>query len=82
MASSAKYVSRILDSWEAAMATITFNAADRNEQVREQIKTALDAYHKMLDAFADNQTRQAAEQAELARPRHIPGTTSPSKNTP
>jgi hypothetical protein len=59
------------------MATIIFNTADRNEQ----IKTALDAYHKMLDAFADNQTRQAAEEAEHARPRPTPDTTSPSKNS-
>jgi hypothetical protein len=64
---------------EAAMATITFNTADRNEQVREQIKTALAAYRAMLDTYVGSQTRQAAEEAEHARPRQTPGTTSPSK---
>jgi hypothetical protein len=61
------------------MATITFNTADRNEQVREQIKTARAAYREMLDTFVGNQTRQAAEEAELARPRQTLGTTSPAK---
>jgi hypothetical protein len=67
----------LLDSWEkAAMATITFNTTDRNEQVREQIRTALAAYRAMLDTYVGS---QAAEEAEHARPHQTPGTTSPSK---
>jgi hypothetical protein len=62
---------------KAVMATITFNTADHNEQVREQIRTALAAYREMLDIFVGN---PVAEEAEHARPRQPPNTTSPSKN--
>jgi hypothetical protein len=59
------------------MATITFNTADRNEEVREQIRTAVAAYRKMLDTFVGKQT---TEEAEPARPCQAPEKTSPSKN--
>jgi hypothetical protein len=62
------------------MATITFNTADQDERVRKQIKTALAAYREMLDTFAGNQMRQDAEEAEQAKLRRNPGTTSPPKN--
>jgi hypothetical protein len=62
------------------MAAITFNTADQEEQVRQQIKAALAAYREMLDTFVGNQTRPAAEDAGQARPRQTPGTTSPSKD--
>jgi hypothetical protein len=68
----------LLDSRvEALMATITFDTADQNEQVRKQIKAALAAYREMLDTFVRNQMRQAAEEAEHACPR--PSAASPSK---
>jgi hypothetical protein len=62
------------------MATITFNTADQDERIRKQIKTALAAYHEMLDNFAGNQMRQDAEESEQAKLRRNPGTTSPPKN--
>lgn len=67
------------------MAAITFNTAHQKEQVRKQLETALAAYREMLDTFVSNQMRQTAAEAEHARPRRIPsttsGTTSPSKDT-
>ena len=62
------------------MAAITFNAAHQKEQVRKQIEAALAAYREMLDAFVSNQMRQAAAEAEHARPRQTSGATSPSKD--
>jgi xanthine dehydrogenase iron-sulfur cluster and FAD-binding subunit A len=60
------------------MAAITINAAHRTEQARKQLETALAAYREMLDRFVSNQMRQAAAEAEQARPRQIPGL--PAKN--
>ena len=62
------------------MATITFNTAHQKEQGRKQIEAALAAYGEMLDTFVSNQMRQAAAEAEHARPRQTPSTTSPSKD--
>jgi len=65
------------------MAAITFNTAQK-EQVRKQLETALAAYREMLDTFVSNRMRQAAAEAEHARPRQTAsttsGTTSPSKD--
>ncbi|SHG11435.1 hypothetical protein [Bradyrhizobium erythrophlei] len=61
------------------MAAITFNAAHRKEQARKQLDAALAAYREMLDRFVSNQMRQAAAEAELARPRKAADATSPSK---
>jgi hypothetical protein len=63
---------------EAAMAAITFDTAHRKEQARKQLEAALAAYREMLDAFVSNQMRQAAAEAEHARPRRTPA--SPAKN--
>ncbi len=63
------------------MAAITFNTAHQKEQVRKQVETALAAYREMLDTFVSNHMRQAAAEAEHARPRQAPGTPSPAKNT-
>ena len=49
------------------MAAITFNTTHREEQVREQLETALTALREMLDAFVSNRMRQAAAEAEQAR---------------
>jgi len=62
------------------MAAITFNTAYRKEQVRKQVETALAAYREMLDTFVANRMRQAAAEAERARPGQALGTTSPAKN--
>ncbi len=51
------------------MTAITFNAADRKEQARKRLETALAAYREMLNAFAACQIRQAAAEAEQARVR-------------
>ena len=59
------------------MAAITFNAAHQKEHVRKQLETALAAFREMLDAFVSNRMRQAAAEAEHARPRQAPDTTSP-----
>jgi hypothetical protein len=65
---------------EAAMAALPFNTAYRKEQVRKQIEAALAAYREMLDTFASDQMRQAAAEAERARPRQALDATSPVKN--
>ena len=62
------------------MAAITFNAAHQKELVRKQLETALAAYREMLDTFVSNRMRQAAAEAEHARPRQRQGATSPSKD--
>jgi hypothetical protein len=67
---------------EAAMAKITFNAADRNELARQQLKAALAAYGEMLDTFVNSRVPQAAAEAGQAPTRLIPGAPSKSKNTP
>jgi len=64
------------------MAAITFNTAHQKEQVRKQLETALAAYREMLDTFVSNQMRQAAAEAEHARPRRRQGTPSPAKSAP
>ena len=62
------------------MAAITFNAAHQREYVREQLKNVLTALREMLDAFVSNRMRQAAAEAEYARPRRTPDTQSNSLN--
>jgi hypothetical protein len=69
MASSAHNARWIRE--EAVMAAITFNAAHQKVHIREQLKTVLAAFREMLDAFASNWMRQAAAEAEHARPRQI-----------
>ena len=64
------------------MAAITFNTAHQKQQVRKQIEAALAAYREMLDTFVSNQMRQAAAEAEHARPRRRQGTSSPAKSAP
>ena len=54
------------------MAEITFNAADRDELVRKQVKAAVAAYREMLDTFVSNRTRPAAGEVEPLRPRQLP----------
>ena len=54
------------------MAEITFNAADRDEQARKQVKAAVAAYREMLDTFVSNRTRPAAGEVEPLRPRQLP----------
>jgi hypothetical protein len=61
------------------MAAITFNAAHQKEQVREQLDVVLAAFRRMLDTFVSYQMRQAAAEAEHARPRQTP--VSPTKNS-
>ena len=62
------------------MAAITFTTAHQKEQVREPLKTALAAFHEMLDAFVSNRMRRAAAEAAHVRPRQPLGTSSPSIN--
>jgi hypothetical protein len=57
---------------EATMAEITFNTADQDELVREEVKAAVAAYREMLDTFVGNRTRPAAAGAEPLRPRQLP----------
>jgi hypothetical protein len=63
------------------MAAIAFNAAHQREHVREQLETILAVLREMLDAFVSNRMRQAAAEAEYARPRQFQRASSPSKNT-
>jgi hypothetical protein len=56
-------------SEEAAMAAITLNNAQQEEQLRKQVETALAAYREMLDTFVGNQMRRAAAETEQAHPR-------------
>ncbi len=56
------------------MAAITFNATHQREHVQQRINTVLNAFREMLDAFVSNRMRQAAAEAEYARPRQLRGT--------
>jgi hypothetical protein len=56
---------------EAIMAEITFNTADPEERVREQVKAAVVAYHDMLDTFVSRRARTAAAEAGEVCPRQI-----------
>jgi hypothetical protein len=62
------------------MAAITFNTAHRKQHVREQLKTVLAAFRRMLDAFVSNRMRRAAAEAGHVRPRQRQGMSSPSMN--
>ena len=53
------------------MAEVTFNTADRDEQVREQVKAAVAAYREMLDTFVGNRTPSAAAEAGEVCPQQI-----------
>jgi hypothetical protein len=53
------------------MAEVTFNTADRDEQVREQVKAAVAAYRDMLDTFVSSRARSAAAEAGEVCPRPI-----------
>jgi hypothetical protein len=76
MASSAHHGRWIRE--EAAIAAIAFDAVHQAAHVREQPKTVLAAFREMLDAFVSDRMRRAVAEAELARPRQLPGTSSPS----
>ena len=54
---------------EAAMAAITLDSALRKSRPGNSSKPLLAAYREMLDTFVSNQLRQAAAEAEHARPR-------------
>jgi hypothetical protein len=56
---------------EATMAEVPFNTADPEEQVREQVKAAVAAYHEMLDTFVSSPVRTAAAEAGEVRRRQI-----------
>jgi hypothetical protein len=45
------------------------NTADRQERVREQIKTAVTAYRAMLDANIKNRARRTASEPGQVRPQ-------------
>lgn len=62
------------------MATTTFNAAARKEQVREQLDTVLTAFRKTLDTFVSNRMRRAAAEAGHVRPRPSQDTQTQSIN--
>ena len=62
------------------MATTTFNAAGRKEQVREQLDNVLAAFRDTLDAFVSNRMRRAAEEAGHVRPRPSRDTQTQSIN--
>jgi hypothetical protein len=78
MASSAHHGRWIRE--DVAMAAITFEAVHQAAHVREQLKSVLAAFREILDAFVSNQMRRAAAEAEHARSRRPPGTSSPSIN--
>jgi hypothetical protein len=61
-----------LDSCEAAMATVTFNAMPETEHVWSRFKAVLAALSEMLDAFGSNQMRRATVETRNVRPRHRP----------
>jgi hypothetical protein len=64
---------------EATMATITFNTAQQDERVREQVTAAVAAYRAMLDAFVNEPTRRTALEVEQTGPAQPTGTSSPSE---
>jgi hypothetical protein len=51
------------------MAKATFNTAHHQEHVRQEVKTAVEAYRQMLDTFVNNPMRRAAAEAEPVRPQ-------------
>ena len=53
------------------MAEVTFNTADREAQVREQVKTAVAAYRDMLDIFVGGRARSATAEAGEVGPQPI-----------
>jgi hypothetical protein len=62
------------------MATTTFNAAGRKEQVREQLDNVSAAFRNTLDAFVSNRMRRSATEAEQVRPRPSQDTQTQSIN--
>jgi hypothetical protein len=62
------------------MATTTFNAAGRKEQVRTQLDGVLTACRRVLDTFVSNRMRQAAAEAGHVRPRPSRDTQAQSIN--
>ncbi len=65
-----------LDSWEAAMAAITFNTADTAR--RGWLEAVLAVLRDKLDAFVSYRMRLAAAAAEHARPRQVRAASSSS----
>jgi hypothetical protein len=70
IASSAHHARQIRE--EAGMPAITFNTARQKQHLREQLKTVLAAFRKMLDAFVSNRIRRAVAEAGQVRPRQRP----------
>jgi hypothetical protein len=53
------------------MAEATFNTAHQREHVRQQVKTAVEAYRQMLDTFVNTPMRRALSEAEPVRPQQL-----------
>ncbi len=61
------------------MAAITFNTAQQDERVREQVKAAVTAYRAMLDAFVNEPARHTASEIEQTSPRQPTSASSSSE---
>ena len=61
------------------MAAITFNTAQQDERVREQVKAAVAAYRAMLDAFVNEPARRTASEVEQAGPSQATSASSSSE---
>jgi hypothetical protein len=53
------------------MAEATFDTVHQQEQVRKQVKTAVEAYRQMLETFVNSPMRRAASEAEHGRQRPL-----------
>jgi hypothetical protein len=60
-----------LDSKEAAMAAITFNAT-RQKEAREQLNAALTAYRQMLDTFVRDRMPRTEVEADQPPAQRVP----------
>ena len=63
------------------MAEATFNTVHQQEQVRKQVKTAVEAYRQILDTFVNSPMRRAASEAEHGRPRQPQGAPAQPDNS-
>jgi hypothetical protein len=61
------------------MAAITFNTAQQDERVREQVKAAVAAYRAMLDAFVNEPARRTASEVEQTASRQPTSASSSSE---
>jgi hypothetical protein len=53
------------------MAEATFNTAHQQALVRQEVKTAVEAYRQMLDTFVNKPMRRALSAAEPVRPQQL-----------